>query len=112
MSKGLQIRPKILAMATTWSASVACRIPRKKPKNRKDTTFRAVPVIAHAPSLLSPAILCSISTQRQFPYAHAPRGTAAETDQSAAHRRTDNNGHLARMSGGNSLRHDNRPSAC
>ena len=44
----LRSRLTIVAMATTWSASVACRIPRKKPRNRKDTTFRAVPVIAHA----------------------------------------------------------------
>ena len=45
----LRSRLTIVAMATTWSASVACRIPRKKPRNRKDTTFRAVPVIARAP---------------------------------------------------------------
>ena len=43
----LRSRLTIVAMATTWSASVACRIPRKKPRNRKDTTFRAAPVIAH-----------------------------------------------------------------
>src|SRR5450755_2021036 len=44
----LRSRLTIVAMATTWSASVACRIPRKKPRNRKDTTFTAVPVIALA----------------------------------------------------------------
>src|SRR6266853_5906222 len=68
----LRSRLTIVAIATTWSASVACLIPRKKPRNRKDTTLRAVPVIALAPRWLSPAIVCSVSTQRQFPYAPAP----------------------------------------
>jgi hypothetical protein len=40
-------------MATTWSASVACHIPRKKPRNRKDRTFRPIPVITLAPRGLS-----------------------------------------------------------
>ena len=51
----LRSRLTIVAMATTWSASVACRIPRKKPRNRKDTTFRAVSVIAYASRRLTPS---------------------------------------------------------
>ena len=49
----LRSRLTIVAMATTWSASVACRIPRKKPRNRKDTTFRVAPVIAKVSRWLS-----------------------------------------------------------
>ena len=50
----LRWRLTIVAMATTWSASVACRIPRKKPRNRKDTTSRAAPVIAKVSRWLAP----------------------------------------------------------
>ena len=45
----LRSRLTIVAMATTWSASVACRIPSKKPRTRNDTMLGAIPVIAHAP---------------------------------------------------------------
>ena len=42
----LRSRLTMVAMATTWSASVACRIPRKKPRSRKNTTFRVISVMA------------------------------------------------------------------
>ena len=41
----LRSRLTIVAIATTWSASVACLIPRKNPSDRKEKTFRTIAVM-------------------------------------------------------------------
>ena len=42
-------RLTMVAMATTWSASVACRIPRKKPRKSKDAKLKLPSAIAILP---------------------------------------------------------------